>query len=182
MEGLREPPRVGLLKGLWERVIEQADLKVANIEATHERETVELQQKLDKYKANNQRWQQLFSQWQQEKSQLTNEKLVLEESESEKLQQQCIESEKLNNESLQAKMHWQQQYKDAQKMQETNIAKLVNMQSEIKMLSQQFIDAKQSLADTVGRNKLLSHEKWVLEKEKAQLEGQLIQMQKMMAV
>src|SRR5579872_1046445 len=53
---------VAMLKGLWERVIEQAEMKVANIESAHERTVTELRQELEKYKSNNQRWQQLFNQ------------------------------------------------------------------------------------------------------------------------
>lgn len=67
-----------LMKELWAEVITQAETKVASIEETYQKSTEELQQEFQKYKTNNQRWQNLYNQWLQEKSQLTNDKLSLE--------------------------------------------------------------------------------------------------------
>ncbi len=72
-----------LMKELWGQVIIQSETKVSAIEETHQKTMEELQQELDKYKANNQRWQNLFNQWQQEKSRLINDKLSLESAISE---------------------------------------------------------------------------------------------------
>lgn len=79
---------------------------------------------------------------------------------------------------LQASLHWQNHYQEAQKILETNMTQLIAIQAETKVLAQQLSEAKQSLSDALDQNKLLGHEKWVLMQEKAQLEGQLKQMQK----
>lgn len=71
-------PLVLLMKELWGQVIIQSDTKVITIEENYQKTISELQEELQKYKANNQRWQNLFNQWQQEKSRLTNDKLSLD--------------------------------------------------------------------------------------------------------
>lgn len=71
---------VSLIKGLWERVLTQSAEQFAPIEESLERKISELRQELEKYKSNNQRWQTLFSQWQQEKTQFANEKITLEQA------------------------------------------------------------------------------------------------------
>ena len=58
---------------------------------------------------------------------------------------------------------------------------LIDIQAETKLLSQQLADAKQLLRDLQDQNKLLHDDQWILAQEKAQLEGQLKQMQKMMS-
>lgn len=71
---------VAVMKGLWERVNNHALEKIAVIETSHQQEIAELQKEVEKYKANNQRWQQLFNQWQQEKTQLAHDKLTLDQA------------------------------------------------------------------------------------------------------
>lgn len=71
---------VACLKGLWEKVMSQSDAEVIRIQETAQNAIAELEQELQKYKSNNQRWQQLYNQWVQEKSQLANDKLTLEQA------------------------------------------------------------------------------------------------------
>ena len=85
---------VSLLKGLWERVVGQAEDRLAVIEENHQKILSDLQTELNKYKTNNQRWQQLYNQWLQEKKQFDVEKLTLE---------QALEFTQKENQSLNAK-------------------------------------------------------------------------------
>ncbi|OAI49154.1 hypothetical protein AYO45_03145 [Gammaproteobacteria bacterium SCGC AG-212-F23] len=69
-----------LVKSLWERLCESADEKILLLKENHQQEIHRLNQEVEKYKANNQRWQKLFDQWQIEKSQLSNEKQTVEQA------------------------------------------------------------------------------------------------------
>jgi chromosome segregation ATPase len=71
---------VSLMKGLWEGVMNQSTEQFAPIEVNYNQEISELKQELEKYKNNNQRWQKLFNQWQQEKTQFVNEVLTLNQA------------------------------------------------------------------------------------------------------
>ena len=70
---------IGMLKGLWERLSDQAGQKANEIEVKTQQEISELGQTLEKYKTNNRRWQRLFIQWQEEKENLLIEKRRLEQ-------------------------------------------------------------------------------------------------------
>jgi hypothetical protein len=100
------------------------------------------------------------------------------QSNLEMLRSQCENIEKTKNEHLQASQHWQNQYKETQIMLNNKINQLIDIQAENKLLSQQLANTQQVSADTQDQNKMLNHDKWVLGQEKAQLEGQLKQMQK----
>lgn len=68
-----------VIKNLWQRLMSHAETQV---EAIKQRTTAELSEKqtaLDKYRNNNQRWQQLHNQWVQEKERLVSEKSTLEQ-------------------------------------------------------------------------------------------------------
>jgi chromosome segregation ATPase len=97
---------VSVMKGLWERVNSYSNEKITAIEMNYNQEVAELRREVDKYKTNNQRWQKMFNQWQQEKSQLANDKLSLE---------QALEFTHKENMSLNAKQDaLQQQLQDKQ--------------------------------------------------------------------
>lgn len=281
---------IALVKGLWEGVLAQSAEQFVPIESNYQQEIAELKAELEKYRGNNQRWQNMFNQWQQEKTKLVNEKLALEQAldfahkenqslhgkydgllqqlqekqerieelhrlhqqtqanlehyresareqrlldqqqfEQQKLQlqfevktfndqsiihrekiseleqqnQESIqkyfqsdknhkdlqlrfeqienklkETEKAQHEHIQSKQHWQSQFQEIQKILENKASELVTIQTESKILSQQLEDTKHSLHNTESRIKLLADDKWILVQEKAQLEGQLKQMQK----
>ncbi len=71
---------VGLMKGLWEGVITQSAQQFLPTEEAYKQELQALKSELEKYKNNNRRWQKLFNRWQQDKTDLTNEKLTLEQA------------------------------------------------------------------------------------------------------
>jgi len=282
---------ITLMKGLWERLNYQAQEKIIALETHYQHILHDNQQELQKYKSNNQRWQQMFNHWTQEKEKLvanllsleqqveslqkgkaaqeiklegqqeqlqekqqrivelhhlltqaqanlehdresTREQRLLEqqqfeqqkdewqaklksykeqmaawrdkttslqqdyrslqhisntleekntqmESLLEKVRTELTKTEKMSNEHLQSSKHWQDQYKEAQKNLEANTTQFIDIQAKTTVLSEQLSETKQSLADALDQNKLFGHEKWILSQEKAQLEGQLKQMQKM---
>lgn len=287
------PELIAIVKGLWDRVLEQAEEKINSIEITYQQSLAETQEELQKYKHNNQRWQQLFNQWTREKEQLTTDKMGIEQAlalsqknhdaletkqqslidqlqerqdriaelqrlhanaqanlehyretvreqrltelqqfeqqkqalqlevkalkeeavinrektstlqqqyhslqqahavlekahtkliaDAEKQQAQLMESEKAKTEFHQASQHWQNQYKDTQKTLENKTTQLIDSQTQLKVLEKQFTAAQSKAEEMLDQNKLLSHEKWVLGQEKAQLQGQLKQMQEMIS-
>src|SRR3546814_20465083 len=69
-----------LIKGVWEQLVQHAEEKIVKLDETRQVTLAELQQELDKYQANNQRWQQLYNQWVTEKEELTDEKRSLEQT------------------------------------------------------------------------------------------------------
>lgn len=99
--------------------------------------------------------------------------------EREKCTIELQEIENAKNEYKQASIHWQNQYAVIQDILEEKTNLLANAQATIKLLSQQLTDAKLVHSMDKDQNKLLSDEKWVIAQEKAKLEGQLIQLQKM---
>lgn len=98
-------------------------------------------------------------------------------SENESLKANINQLEKTNIENQHTSQHWQQQYKEFEKKLEAKMRELISLQSDNRMLNQQLIDTKQLVHNTQDQNKLLVTEKWELAQEKAQLEGQLKQMQ-----
>jgi len=71
---------VSLMKGLWDGVITQSIKRFEPVEINYQNEITDLKIELEKYRNNNERWQKLFNQWQQEKMQLANEMLTLEQA------------------------------------------------------------------------------------------------------
>ena len=65
------PALVEMVKGLWERMMDLSQDKLNEAEHVFHATLDEQSQELQKYKTNNQRWQQLFNQWAQEKDKLT---------------------------------------------------------------------------------------------------------------
>jgi len=282
---------VAMMKGLWERVVDHSAEKVALVTNQYEQTVTELEQQLEKYKSNNQRWQKLYEQWLAEKNKFAIEKLTLEqaldfshkekndldakveanlqhiqeknerinelhrlhkqtqdnlehyresvreqrlldhekqeqqkellqseintlnsqlkikqekifelqeknnvlqhqlstlnvqfeqlqsESANDKLQLINIEKEKF--EYLHISQHWQNQFNELQKSFSEKTEIMLNVQTDVKLLSQQLMEAKTTITDLHNQNTQLNHEKWTLIQEKSVLEGQLKQMQKM---
>lgn len=283
---------VSMLKGLWERLVNLSEEKISAIQNEKQQTISELQQDLEKYKTNNQRWQKMYEQWQAEKTKLdqtlvavktsldvaekevvaahireeslhhqllekqnrieelhhlhcqtqenlehyresareqrlldqqkfdhekqqlqleikqASELFLTERSEREvlknqynfvslkcddiesknfKLKEQCqqlrerleiIEQEKAKY--YHASEHWQRQYKEIQLDNNEKMKQLNNTQSEIQLLNKELKKTRHAITILEEQNKLSAHEKWLLVQEKAQLEGQLKQTQKMM--
>ncbi len=71
---------IEIVKGLWGRLMELSQSKILEAETRHATTISDLEQVAEKYKVNNQRWQQLFNQWQQEKEKISNDKISLEQT------------------------------------------------------------------------------------------------------
>lgn len=96
---------------------------------------------------------------------------------NEKLVDKINQLDKSNIEFQHINQHWQQQYKTFEAKLENKISELIILQSDNKILQQQLLETKQLINDVQDQHKLLANEKWILAQEKAQLEGQLKQMQ-----
>lgn len=67
------------IKGVWEQLAQHAEEKVFKLDEKHQQTLTEIQQELQKYKTNNQRWQQMYHQWANEKATLEHDKLNYQE-------------------------------------------------------------------------------------------------------
>jgi hypothetical protein len=117
---------------------------------------------------------QLLERYNLELESKCNHSIPLIESMQDKIQQ----LEKTNFEKQQASQHWQNQFDHLQKSFEKRISEVVILQSNNKLMNQQLIDLREMQCRAQDQNKLLVSEKWELSQEKAQLEGQIKQMQK----
>src|SRR3990167_2129061 len=68
------------IKGVWEQLAQHAEEKVFKLDEKHQQTLTEVQQELQKYKTNNQRWQQMFNQWAKEKDELERDKRSSEQA------------------------------------------------------------------------------------------------------
>ncbi len=278
---------VTIMKGLWNKLCTEADARVRTATTEFSAAEAHLQEELKKYKNNNQRWQQLFNQWVQEKENLLSEKTGLEEAhkvlQQEKLQLQAVlatqieqiqekqeriqelhrlhinaqenlehyreamrterareqqqfdqqrqmwlaESLAFRDElkqyqeknrllaadcaslqstreelaakqaecqtqvlranaletelevALQSAKQWQHQCETIQGMQQQLTLQLIDSQAVVKTLQNQMANQQTKLEELTSQNKLLSHEKWMLAEERAQIAGQMQQMQKL---
>ncbi len=71
---------LAMVKGLWERLKQLAEDKCTLLEKEQQEEVAVLNREVEKYKSNNQRWQQLLNQWTEEKKELVLDKKQLEET------------------------------------------------------------------------------------------------------
>jgi DNA repair exonuclease SbcCD ATPase subunit len=67
-----------VIKNLWERVVEQAEEKLMEIERNYTQQISDLNLQYEKYKSNNRRWQHLSQNWIKEKENLIAEKNRIE--------------------------------------------------------------------------------------------------------
>lgn len=58
---------ISVIKHLWENVLTHSSQRTESITADYQQDLVHLKNELEKYRNNNQRWQKLFTQWQEEK-------------------------------------------------------------------------------------------------------------------
>ncbi len=97
---------------------------------------------------------------------------------SESLKNSIKQLEKTNIEYQQTRQHYQNQCNDLQEALEKNIAEIIMIQGDNKILNHQLIDIKELLRNAQDQNKLLVNEKLVLSQDRARLEGQIKQMEK----
>jgi chromosome segregation ATPase len=248
---------VALMKGLWQRVVAEAEGKIAENVTLHQRQLDELVPELKKYKTNNQRWQQLYNQWSIEKKQLSQDlelsvkkRQQLEkdyatlsekqEAALQQLEEKQIRIKELHKLHQQTQTNWEhfresvrtqrlheQQRHDTQKQElqtqikelkaqqaqlkneaqktekqyqrlqkshelleerskdfknenEALTKKIIGLETETRVLAKQLSESQETLTETLQHNKQLGQEKWLVVKEKSQLEGQLKQLQQFM--
>lgn len=99
----------------------------------------------------------------------------------EMLQTQLIENEKIKTEALQTSLHWQNMYQVTEKKMDIHTQKLIEVESQYKLVQEQLNTAQHMLQEVLEEKKVIGHEKWILSQEKAQLEGQIQQMQRMLS-
>lgn len=90
---------ISVMKGLWQRLQAHADNQVAANKQISEPRITQLEQEVEKYKTNNQRWQKMHDAWIREKDEFARDKLGLE---------QVISSLKVENIESAAKLDAQQ--------------------------------------------------------------------------
>jgi chromosome segregation ATPase len=185
---------VAVMKGLWERVNNLSEEKITALEENHQLILSALQQTVEKYKTNNQRWQKLLEQWTLEKNQLATEKLTLE---------QALEFTRQENASLHAKQDASlQQLQDKQERitelnrlqaqaqanlehyrESTREQRLLDqqqhehqnqqLQSEIKSLKEQLIMQREKMSVLQQQHQIKLQSYSILEKNHHQVEAQL---------
>jgi len=185
---------VALMKGLWEKVLSHSSDQVAVIEAKYQGDANELQIELDKFKNNNNRWQKLLSVWQQEKNQLTNDKLALEQvlkvsqetgalllakqdmfvQQLQDKQGRIDELHRLHNVSQQNLEHYRESAREQRLLEQQQYdQQKQQFQAEIKMMQEQLIKQREKVSDMQQQHQLMQQSYSVLEEKHVQNELQL---------
>jgi chromosome segregation ATPase len=152
---------VSMIKGLWERLNEQAESRITAVENHYQVTILELQESQEKYKANNQRWQQLFQQWQEEKGLLSIAKQKTEQSLQESLERNLTLSSK--QEAL---------LEQAQEKQERI--------EELRQLHNQTQENLEHYRESAREQRLLDQEQYDQQKQQYQSEIKMLTSQSMM--
>lgn len=193
---------VTLLKGLWERVIDHSEMKLHTIETRFENTTAELQNELQKYKTNNQRWQNLFNQWQQEKENLSNEKISHEKTIDElqknllalqakhdasyqQLEEKQVRVDELNRLLTQSQNnleHYRESVREQRLVEQQQfLQQKQELQIEIKAAKEQIAAMQNKLIQWQQQHQLLQQSHSILEKNHAQVEKKLEELKKILA-
>lgn len=77
----------------------------------------------------------------------------------------------------QDQQHWQERFQTLQETHEGQNQSLIDLKTQHAILLQQSETIKSELKELREQNKVLAHDKWILGQEKAQLQGQLKQME-----
>ncbi len=185
---------ISLMKGLWDKLCGDAQQKITTIEIKHQQLITELQQEAQKYKNNNQRWQQLFNQWTQEKEQFTRDKITLEqgidilqkektnlenkiESQTQQLeekQQRIGELHRLHSQAQTNLEHFRESTRE-QRMREQQQFEQQKQewQMEMKLTKEQFALLQQKTTDLQQKHQILQQAHHNLEKTHEILENKL---------
>lgn len=87
------------------------------------------------------------------------------------------EANKLLAQKSELQLHWQTQHDKVNLKWEEQLKITADLRIENAVLAQQSITMKKELDEVLGQNKVLAHDKWILGQEKAQLYGQLKQLE-----
>lgn len=164
---------VAIVKGLWDRLSAQAGLKVDEVETNATQAIAEIQQELQKYKTNNQRWQRLFMQWQQDKERLVAEKLQLEQtveilSAKNKVQKEQIQEKRMRIEELhRLHLHGEACLEQLRRAMQNQV-NLLQTQLAVEQVSNknQLNETKRIIKELRAQNKLLNKENTKLKQNK----------------
>lgn len=133
---------------------------------------------------------QALSHTQEEKSEI-QKKYQQNQFEKDSLKMQWDKGEKQNNllttelthtlnelgKQTQTQQYWQAQFHAIQKKSDEQNNVFIELQTQHAIVSQQWLKGEMELKELKDQNKSLAHEKWLLGQEKAQLYGQLKQME-----
>lgn len=182
---------LAMIKGLWQRVLSHAEEQIFMVKQTADTETTQLKQALEKYKNNNQRWQKLHNQWLNEKEQLTNDKLTLEQGII-ALQKECATKETKQEALIQQLQEKQDRIHELHRLQTQAQANLEHYRESMReqrlIEQQQFEQEKQNLQIEIKQIKeqiMVLREKITTEQQRYQhlhqahqnLEQQIVQSQ-----
>lgn len=184
---------VATIKGLWEKMMNQSEAEVIKIQETAHATIADLEQDLEKYKSNNQRWQTLYNQWLQEKSALTNEKRVVEEAlhikegelaeilkqyelltqQSQEKQERILELQRLHNQVQANLEHFRESVREQRMIEEERYEKnlreltqaLCELKDKLALKEEEQLTLKSTLDKTLFEISALQSEHLKLEKE-----------------
>lgn len=74
-----------------------------------------------------------------------------------------------------SQQHWESRFEKMDQLREEQSKIMVDLQTQNSVLNLQIISLKKELEEGSQQNKILAHDKWILDQEKAQLFGQLKQ-------
>lgn len=156
---------VAMLKGLWERLVNLSEAKLNVIQHDNQQTIAQLQQEVEKYKTNNQRWQNLFNQWRQEKAKLSND-LLTTQQEFEFANKEIVAfraTEEGLHRQLQEKQDRIEELNKLHQQTQSNLEHYRESAREQRMLDQQqFESQKQQLQNDIKNMR----EQWSIEKTK----------------
>ena len=122
----------------------------------------------------------------QQHTHVTQEKLQLKElneslnQQIEKIKIHLLETEKKQAESAHLLQLTKEQYQGEQEKSAKQLESLIQLKAEAGMLTQKLLAAESQNKALTEQQTALAHEKWLLLQEKAQLEGQLTQLNKIL--
>lgn len=73
------PEFIAVMKGLWQRLHSHAENEIQLFKQESEKNIQGLEEEIEKYKTNNQRWQKMYESWIKDKESLAREKMTLEQ-------------------------------------------------------------------------------------------------------
>lgn len=175
---------ISLMKGLWERVIYQADTQVTTIKQEVEQEIIQLKKALQDLQQDNNRWQQQHLQIKQERDGLASEKTALEQLIAENRIEKVAAQAKLEGlvQQLQEKqmlldeLHRQNQQAQAN-LEHYRTASLEQRQQEQQRYEQQQRQLEQTIQTLKNETAELRQQKTNLQKSNEQLHFEKISLE-----
>ncbi len=161
-----------------QRLIEQQQFEQQKIQLQSEIKMLTEQQSISREKLSSLQYQHQTLQQSQAALVASHEELALKFDKQSLDFNECLSTK---NEFKQHSQYWENQCVKTQENLESRNSQFFDLQADVRVLSQQLADARAVIAEVNERNKLLDHDKWLLTNEKAQLEGQLHQVNKLIS-